>query len=129
MAAGERGFEGLKVWQSSRQLCQEVHPIVMAAQRCHDYPLSQQLSAAALSIVANIAEGYLRRTRREFVPFVRIAAGSNGEVRACLYVAADRGYVAPGTVTALLERSNEIGRMLQGLLTALQRPDAGPPQP
>lgn len=74
--------------------------------------------------MANIAEGYLRRTRREFIPFVRIAAGSNGEVRACLYAASDRGYVDAEKFPLLLDRSNQIGRMLEGLLRTLQRPDS-----
>ena len=121
MNGHEHGFEGLKVWQDSRLLCREVLPIVMEAQRHHDYALSQQLNRAALSILANIAEGYLRRAEREFAAFVRIASGSNGEVRACLCVAIDREYVSPPVFHALIGRSNEIGRMLQGLLSALQR--------
>ena len=107
--------------QDSRLLCREVLPIVMEAQRHHDYALSQQLNRAALSTLANIAEGYLRRAEREFAAFVRIASGSNGEVRACLYVASDREYVSQPAFHALIDRSNEIGRMLQGLLSALQR--------
>jgi four helix bundle protein len=120
MASERPGFENLDVWQLSRQVCRDVHPIVLDAARRRDYPLSQQLNRAALSIIANIAEGYLRRTQREFSAFLRIAAGSNAEVRALLYAALDREHASDVSIARLLHRSNQIGRMLQGLLGAVQ---------
>ena len=131
MTHPEGGFENLRVWQYSRQLCREVYPLVLAAEGRRDHPLSQQLNRAALSIMANLAEGCLRRVRREFVPFLRIAAGSNAEVRALLYAVADREHVSIASVTPLIDRSNEIGRMLQGLLVSVQRSTdrKGPAQP
>jgi four helix bundle protein len=119
MPAPAGGFEDLRVWQFSRELCRDVHPVSQACARAHDYPLSQQLNRASLSVMANIAEGYLRRTQREFASFIRIAAGSNAEVRALLYAAADRQHVGLSVVQPLLARSNDIGRMLQGLLDAV----------
>jgi four helix bundle protein len=120
MAPVPTGFENLRVWQLSRALCRDVYPVAKACAHARDYPLSQQLNRASLSVIANIAEGYLRRTQREFAPFVRIAAGSNAEVRALLYAVADRGHVTLSAVQVLLDRSNDIGRMLQGLLDTVQ---------
>ena len=65
--------------------------------------------------MSNIAEGYLRRSSKEFAYFVRIAAGSNGEVRAILYAAFDRGYLESGHLKTLTELSNRIGQLLSGL--------------
>jgi four helix bundle protein len=115
------GFENLKVWQYSRQLCRDVYPVACVCASKRDFPLSQQLNRASLSIVANIAEGYLRRTHRELAPFIRIAAGSNAEVRALLYAAVDRDHLTSAAAAPLLDRSNEIGRMLQGLLASIHR--------
>lgn len=97
----------------------------MAGER-RDYALSQQMNRAAVSTLANIAEGYLRGRRTEFAQFVRIAAGSNGEVRACLYVFSDRGYLTAAALAPLIDGSNQIGKMLQGLLKSLQRRDISP---
>jgi four helix bundle protein len=95
--------------------------VVQAAARARDHAVSQQLNRAAVSIMANIAEGCLRRSPREFAPFISIAAGSNAEARALLYVAADRNHVGTETIRPLVERSNEVGRMLHRLLKVTER--------
>jgi four helix bundle protein len=84
--------------------------------RERDFALAQQLNAASLSVMANIAEGRLRGTRRQFLYFLRIAAGSNGETRACLYAALDRQYISEVECGPLIEATNEVGRLLQGLI-------------
>jgi four helix bundle protein len=113
-SARGKGFEQLLVWQRARLLCSAVRPIVAKAEANHDYALSQQLNRATLSVMANIAEGYLRRSRKEFAQFVRIAAGSNGEVRACLYAAGERGYIQGADVDELVRQTNEIGGCSKG---------------
>jgi four helix bundle protein len=119
------GFEGLLVWQAARRLSSQILPIILMAQEARDWPLGDQLNRAVISTIANIAEGYLRRRRREFMQFVRVAAGSNAEVRACLYVALDRGYLQPAAFDALVEETNAIGRMLEGLQRKLARDTGG----
>jgi four helix bundle protein len=71
-------------------------------------------------VTASLAEGYLRRTHREFAQFIRIAAGSNAEARARLYASVDRAHVDLAVAQPLLDRSNDVGRMLQGLLDTVQ---------
>ena len=119
------GFEKLLVWQAARRLSSQILPIILMAQEARDWPLGDQLNRAVISTIANIAEGYLRRRRREFMQFVRVAAGSNAEVRACLYVALDRGYLQPAAFDALVEETNAIGRMLEGLQRKLARDTGG----
>jgi len=109
------GFEQLDVWQLARQLSADVLPVAAAATARHDFELSQQLNAACLSIMSNIAEGYLRRSSKEYAYFVRIAAGSNGEARASLYAAFDRGYLDESRLAVLVGLSNRVGQMLSGL--------------
>ncbi len=65
--------------------------------------------------MANIAEGFLRRDRKDFARFLRIASASNGEVRALLYAAYDRGRILHRDASRLIETTNEIGRMLRSL--------------
>jgi four helix bundle protein len=58
-----------------------------------DRALSDQTRRAAISVTANIAEGFERGSRREFLHFLRIAKGSAGEVRSHLYAAEDIGFM------------------------------------
>jgi four helix bundle protein len=113
------GFEHLMVRQRSRAFCGAVLPVVRAARAAHDFELSRQLNAAAISIMSNIAEGHLRRHRRQFAHCLTISAGSLGEPRSCLYLALDRGYTTPATFKATCDESNEIGRMLETLRAAV----------
>jgi four helix bundle protein len=113
------GFEDLIVWQRARTLSAGIVPLLRTAALNRDFALAQQLNAAALSVMANIAEGHLRGNQRQFTYFLRIAAGSNAETRACLYAALDRKYLPPDTCASLIEATNEIGRLLQGLIRGL----------
>jgi four helix bundle protein len=110
------GFENLIAWQRARIVCAGIVPILRAARAAHDFELAKELNSSALSVLANIAEGSLRRKRRQYVYFLRIAAGSNGEARACLYAALDRQYISAEQCTPLIEATNEIGRLIQGLI-------------
>jgi four helix bundle protein len=123
-AVGVGRYEDLRVWQEARSLSDEVGRILDGPAFRRDFALRKQLDAAVLSTVVNIAEGFVRRRRREFAQFVRIAAGSNAEARALLQVAVGRGLLAPGEAASLIERTNVVGRMLRRLLDALERPDS-----
>jgi four helix bundle protein len=114
-------FEDLDVWQTARAFCQQIGPLLRQPTVRADFALWQQLNSAAISTLANIAEGFLRNTRREFSRYLRIAAGSNGEARALLYVAHDRGYLTDGEFQSLIDSTNAIGRMLRALEHAQSR--------
>jgi four helix bundle protein len=117
-------FEDLDVWKAARAFCREIGPVVGQPRVRADFSLCQQLNSAAVSILANIAEGFLRNTRREFCRYLRIAAGSNGEARALLYVARDRGYISDKEFNHLADSTNAIGRMLRALERAQLKPDS-----
>jgi four helix bundle protein len=117
---GVSRFEDLIVWNAARTLCREIVPLMRRASFSSDFSLRQQLNAAAISTVANIAEGFLRGGRKEFAHHLRIAAGSNGEVRAILYLAKDRRYVTEAEFSRLVESTNAIGRMLHALEKTLR---------
>ncbi len=117
---GVTRYEDLKVWQQARALCKEIHCQIGTTRLREDRELTRQLNAASLSIVANIAEGFLRRRRREFIQFLRVAQGSNGEVRALLYLAEDRGYLAREATQSLIAQTNAIGGMIRALESYLK---------
>jgi four helix bundle protein len=84
-------FEDLICWQKARELTKAVYKTL--ADYCKDYGFRDQIWRAAVSVMSNIAEGFERGTRQEFLNYLFIARGSAGEVRAQLYVALDAGYL------------------------------------
>ncbi|HXV69199.1 MAG TPA: four helix bundle protein [Nitrospira sp.] len=89
------GFEELKVWQSARELVRAIYSLTNKQQFQKDIALRDQLRRAAVSSMANIAEGFERGSKREFARFLYMARGSSGEVRSHLYVARDLDYITP----------------------------------
>ena len=77
-------FEELLCWQKSRMLVAEVY---RSFSKCNDWGFKDQIQRAAVSVMSNIAEGFERGTRQEFINYLFIAKGSAGEVRAQLYAA------------------------------------------
>jgi four helix bundle protein len=85
------------------------------------YGLVIQLQRAAVSVPANIAEGQGRNHTREFINHLSIAYGSLMEVETHLQIAARLNYIEDKSLERLLEKSSEIGRMLNGLMQSLYR--------
>ena len=92
MATVQR-FEDLHVWQEARSLVNEVYKVTKQRAFIRDYALRDQITRAAISSMSNIAEGFERGSRKEFIQFLNIAKASNGEVRSQLYVALDQEYI------------------------------------
>ena len=103
-------FEDLLCWQKSRELAKKVYG---AMKYCNDYGFRDQIQRAAVSVVSNIAEGFERGTKPEFINYLYIAKGSAGEVRAQLYVALDIGYVNMETFKDLNGLAQECSKLIQ----------------
>lgn len=123
-------FEDLRVWQAAREQCKRVGTLIRRPEFRRDMELASQLNSASISVMNNISEGFLRHHDKEFLQFLRVAAASNGEVRACYYASLDRGYLSDSEATGLIELSNSIGRMTRRLQVTLQTNDRQPePRP
>ena len=83
-------FEDLRIWQQSRVLANDIYDVMVS---CKDFSFRKQIERAATSTMNNIAEGFERRTSKDFGHFLDIAKGSSGEVRSMLYLAEDRSYI------------------------------------
>jgi len=110
-------FEDMLVWQESRIFVSQIYEIMS---NCNDYGFKNQMQRAAVSIMNNIAEGFERRSNKEFVYFLFIAKGSCGEVRSMLYLSEDLRLLSGEKIKILLERSEKISRMLSTLITYLK---------
>ena len=114
------GFEDMMVWQKGMDLVVQVYEICRAGELARDWGLRDQLQRAAVSIPANIAEGFERHSRKEYHQFITIAQGSAGELRCLLQIVFRLGLLAEGKIMELIEKSTEISRMLKGLSKSLK---------
>ena len=85
-----------------------------------DFELRSQIRRSAVSIMANIAEGFGRRSDKEFANFLNMAHGSVSETQSHLYVALDLHYVDQVTFTKIYELLEEISRMTLALAQRLR---------
>jgi four helix bundle protein len=86
-------FEDLTIWQMARAFNKAVHVMTRRKEFARDYAMIDQMRRASLSVMNNIAEGFERYRRAEFLQFLSIAKGSAGELRSMLYSALDVGYI------------------------------------
>jgi four helix bundle protein len=109
-------YRQLKAWQRAYSLALDLYRVTRDFPSHERYGLTSQLRRAATSVVANVAEGAGRGAEGDFTRFLWIARGSLTELVAEITLGRDLGYLKPEDAERLLERGNEVGRMLTGLL-------------
>ncbi|HEY4416120.1 MAG TPA: four helix bundle protein [Verrucomicrobiae bacterium] len=115
-----RQFEELNVWQDARRLVNAVYGVSKSRAFGRDFGLRDQIRRAAVSAMSNIAEGFERGTKKEFVQFLNIAKGSNGEVRSQLCVALDQEYIDEVEFNSLRELSAALSKKLSAFIRYLE---------
>jgi four helix bundle protein len=103
-------FEELQAWQMARELTKRIYSATNSTVFERDYRFRNQIRAASLSVGSNIAEGFERGSRQEFIRFLMIAKGSCAEVRSQLYTAHDVGHIDDKAFTSLLGYAEEVGK-------------------
>ena len=116
-------FRELEVWQLSMILCERVYEL-SAQLPNHEFDLRRQLRRASVSIPANIAEGYRRRTRAAYINHISIASGSQGELDTELELAVRLKLLPADAAAPVAELVNRVGGMLWRLEEALCRGQA-----
>jgi len=111
-----RSFRDLLVWRKAHEFVLAVYAFTAAFPRQETYGLALQMRRAAVSIPANIAEGFRRRSKAEKARYMNIAEGSLEECRYYLILAQDLGY---GDTTKLTTALEEVSRLLSAYAAAL----------
>lgn len=106
-----KAFEDLYIWQIARELVNLIYNLT-SQKSFTDFSLKDQIQRAAVSIISNIAEGFERGSRDEFLYFLYIAKASCGEVRSQLYIALDRGFITPVEFTRASEKTKQVSAIL-----------------
>ncbi|MBD2451526.1 four helix bundle protein [Nostoc sp. FACHB-152] len=114
-------FEDLKVWQKGIDLVKQIYLRTKEGELSKDFGLRDQLRRASVSIPTNIAEGFERYSRKEYLNFLNIAKGSAGEVRSLLRVALEVGYLDQPTYTQLSNQAMELSRMLSNQIKSINQ--------
>ena len=113
-------YRDLELWQTAMTLVERCYRATKAFPVEERFGLTSQLRRAAISIPSNVAEGACRRTTNAFVNHVSIALGSHAEFETCVEIAFRLGYVSSQTKDELFRTSDSTGRLLNGLLHALE---------
>lgn len=116
-----KSYRDLVVWQKAMDLVTAIYHITARFPREETYGLTSQLRRASVSIPSNIAEGQGRRGLAEFGHFLCQARGSLMELETQVLIAERLGYVSSSESRNLLQSAAEVGKVLNGLLTSLQR--------
>ena len=109
----------MEVWQLSRKLVNEIYLLTKKELFAKDFGLASQIQRAGVSILSNIAEGFERKTKKEFIQFLYISKGSSGELRSQLYVALDLKYITQEEFETLNSQINLISKSLSGFIKYL----------
>lgn len=114
-------FEDIEAWQKARKLVQEIYQITGRGGLAKDFVLRDQIRRAAVSLMSSIAEGFGRRSNREFANFLNYSHGSTAEVQSHLHIALDQGYIKKETFNSLYKQCDEISRMVLSLSVYLRK--------
>lgn len=115
-----KDYRDLIVWQKAMQLTIDVYNLIRQLPLEEKYALSDQMRRSALSIPSNIAEGNARESTRDTNHFLYIAQGSRAELETQLELCLRIGYLSESQIKEPLDLSNEVGRMLAGLIKSLK---------
>jgi len=115
------GFEDLEIWKDSRELCKIIRELSMREPFNHDFRFRDQINSSSGSIMDNIAEGFDRNGRKEFIQFLSISKGSLGETRSQVYRAFDNKYISQEELENLLERTQKLGIKIGNFINYLKR--------
>jgi four helix bundle protein len=120
-AAPCKSHKDLIVWHRAMELAVEVHRLTARFPPHELFGLAAQLRRAAVSVPSNIAEGSARRTTRDLTAFLHVARGSVAEIETQLLLARQVAYIDDAALSSVVPRVDEVGRLLNGLIAALQR--------
>ena len=113
-------FEDIQAWQEARELTKIIYALTKLPGFSKDFGLRDQIQRAAVSIMANIAEGFERKTTKEFRNFLSMALASCSEVRSHLYVALDQTHIGQPEFDRARTASEKTSRLIFGFMEYLQ---------
>jgi len=113
-------FEDIEAWKEARNLVKMVYEAIDSNDKFgRDFRLLNQLQGAVVSAMANIAEGFSRKSNKEFIQYLFISKSSAAEVQSHLYVALDQNYISKETFEKIYNQAEIVSRMDSGFIKYL----------
>ena len=112
--AAYKSFEELPIWQEARTLVVFIYSLTKVSEFSKDFGLKDQMQRACVSIMTNIAEGFERRSTKEFSQFLNYAKASSGEVRSLAFVASDLNYTTDEQFNSVRENTIDLSKSISG---------------
>jgi four helix bundle protein len=120
-------FEDLDCWKEARLLIRQVYEAIEQNPRWQkEFRLCGKIQSAVGSVMANIAEGLVRRFNKEFVQFLFIGMSSCAEVQSHLYIALDQGYLSKDSFESIYGQAGRTSRIISGFIKYLRTKQAKP---
>lgn len=114
-------FEDLEIWQKARTLSKIIFQLTENRSFKSDFKLKDLIRGSSGSTMDNIAEGFERNGKKEFLQFLSIAKGSCGETRSQSYWAFDYKYITQEELDDLVKRCTLLSRKISSLMTYLKK--------
>ena len=114
-------FEDLEVWQLARSLSQKIYPLTFNERISKDFRYKDQIRGSCGSIMDNIAEGFERGSKLEFINSLTVAKGEAGELKSQLYRGLDNSYLTQELFQELYDLANSITKMLTAFIGYLNK--------
>jgi four helix bundle protein len=119
-------FEDLFIWQKAVEYAAEIYTLTERRGLTTDFGLKNQMRNSSVSISSNIAEGFERRSRKEYLNFLNIAKGSAGEIRSQLYIAQRLGYISDAELTVFREKAKFLSGSISNHMKSIVVADIDP---
>jgi four helix bundle protein len=113
-------FEEIQGWQEARTLTKKTYQLTNKSPFKRDRGLCNQIQKASVSIMANIAEGFDRQSKKEFVKYLYYASGSASEVQSHLYVALDQNYITGEAFEETYKQAQKTKSLVNGFIKYLK---------
>lgn len=114
-------FEDIEAWKEARSLTKDIYRTLNKnLKSINDYRFKAQITSSAVSIMANIAEGFCRKSDKEFSQFLFISKASVAELQSHLYVALDLEYIQQPEFEAFYKSTDKIARLISRFISYLK---------
>jgi four helix bundle protein len=124
-----KSHKDLTTYQKTYGLCLEIYKLTREFPKEELYGLVSQMRRSAVSIPSNIAEGYSRKSRKEYVQFLRIALGSCAELETQVSLAIDLNYISNNKGEEISGELAKAGQLLTKLISSLENSKSCHPEP
>jgi four helix bundle protein len=114
-------FEDLEVWKKARILSSKVYPLTFIEPISSDFRMKDQMRGSVGSIMDNIAEGFERGSKLEFINSLTISKGETGELKSQLYRCLDNKYISQKLFDELYSLADEVTKMITGFINYLNK--------